>query len=533
MSDTASSEITKSQTANEGWTTIVRGNINRTGKESMAARAAKNEAAVPKKQDGDAASAPAVMKWPTAAKRRKGKRTIPLPTLPMGYKIAFRPRGLDFARVSAADVLSAVVSNLGLLPREVCSHDKFRINPRINTITVGTPDEDVQLAYLQIWSLVIGGKTHEVTTHMATPSDSTRIVVPKALSFEGTEDAEDILLSCIEQNPQWQACVNCRRTGHRADVCPMPPQSRCHRCGAQTPSQNEDGSHYKCQPLCAICGGRHITASKQCSHRYVRRPEGRGPAPTEPEKQRRRSRKSRSRDSNGGQRGSRARSSSVFFPTLEGRGPGAFRNRSDSKNRTPKEDWTAWASASAAGAESALVKGLRRQISDTQQQLMGARVSKPTTSAQTTRVRPPLPAPPATNIQDTPLNPETSLVHVVPEPLWKPWPVPENKSRKRQATKAALPPLTERDVKLDADICSVVCSETVLALEQRQEARQEAFTQRMESRQTALEQAIEKIRHTQQQMQQQMLQMQQQIPQILQALPLIQEQLHKLQLLHG
>ncbi|CAN7975370.1 unnamed protein product, partial [Ixodes persulcatus] len=221
-----------------------------------------------------------------------------------------------------------------LSPREVCSLDKFRINPRSNTITVSTPDEDRQLAYLQIRSLVIGGKTHEVTTHMATPSDSTRIVVPKALSFEGTEDAEAILLSCIEQNPQWQvlaarrmgksrallvtirgkriptyfyfngftlscfpyrdrieACFNCRRTGHRADVCPMPPQSRCHRCGAQHPSQNEDGSHFECQPLCAICGGLHITASKECSHRYVRRPEGRGPAPTEPEKHRRQSRR--------------------------------------------------------------------------------------------------------------------------------------------------------------------------------------------------------------------------------------------------
>ncbi|CAN7938542.1 unnamed protein product [Ixodes hexagonus] len=47
---------------------------------------------------------------------------------------------------------------------------------------------------------------------MATPSDSTRIVVPKALSFDGTEDAEDILLSCIAQNPQCQALA-ARRMG--------------------------------------------------------------------------------------------------------------------------------------------------------------------------------------------------------------------------------------------------------------------------------------------------------------------------------
>ncbi|XP_040069568.1 translation initiation factor IF-2-like [Ixodes scapularis] len=164
---------------------------------------------------------------------------------------------------------------------------------------------------------------------------------------------------------------------------------------------------------------------------------------------------------------------------------------------------------------------------------MEACVPKPATSAQTTLLRPPPPAPPAANIQDKPLNSETSPVHVIPEPLSEPRPLPEKKPRKRQATKAAPPPLTERDVEIDDDTCSVVSSATVLVLEQRLEARQEAFTQRMESRQTALEQAIEEIRHTQQQMQQQMLQMQQQIPQILQALPLIQEQLRKLQLQHG
>ncbi|KAG0437145.1 hypothetical protein HPB47_017574 [Ixodes persulcatus] len=141
-------------------------------------------------------------------------------------------------------MLKRSIGGVDLSPREVCSLDEFHINPRSSTITVSTPDDDRQLAYLQIRPLVIGGKTHEVTAHMATPSDSTQIVVPKALSFDGIEVAEDILLSCIEQIRQLQ--------------------SRCHRCGAQHPSQNEDGSHYECQPLCAICGGRHITASKEC-----------------------------------------------------------------------------------------------------------------------------------------------------------------------------------------------------------------------------------------------------------------------------
>lgn len=87
----------------------------------MAAWAAKTEAAVLKKQDSNTASAPAIKKLPTAAKRRKGKRTVRLPPLPNGYKVAFQPRGLDFAQVSAADILSAVISQLGLLLREVCS----------------------------------------------------------------------------------------------------------------------------------------------------------------------------------------------------------------------------------------------------------------------------------------------------------------------------------------------------------------------------------------------------------------------------
>ncbi|KAG0437146.1 hypothetical protein HPB47_017575 [Ixodes persulcatus] len=107
---------------------------------------------------------------------------------------------------------------------------------------------------------------------------------------------------------------------------------------------------------------------------------------------------------------------------------------------------------------------------------MEARVSKPTTTAQKTLLRPPPLAPPATNIQDTPLNPKTSPVHVVPEPLLEPVPVLENKPCKRQATKAAPPPLTERDVEIDNDTCSVVNSVTVLALEQRLEANDHDYT---------------------------------------------------------
>ncbi|CAN8007104.1 unnamed protein product [Ixodes pacificus] len=71
----------------------------------------------------------------------------------------------------------------------------------------------------------------------------------------------------------------------------MPPQSRCHRCGAQHPSQNEDGSHYECQPLCAICGACTSRPPKNAHIAMFAALRCRGPAPTQPERQRRRSRR--------------------------------------------------------------------------------------------------------------------------------------------------------------------------------------------------------------------------------------------------
>lgn len=63
-----------------------RGNINYTIKKFMAAWAAKTEAAVLKKKDSNTASAPAIKKRPTMAKRRKGKRQSLFLLSPTGIK---------------------------------------------------------------------------------------------------------------------------------------------------------------------------------------------------------------------------------------------------------------------------------------------------------------------------------------------------------------------------------------------------------------------------------------------------------------
>ncbi|EEC19430.1 ammonium transporter, putative, partial [Ixodes scapularis] len=330
-------------------------------------------------------------------------------------------------------------------PHELCSLDRFPVKPRSNTVMVSKPDEDRQLAYVQIRSFFIRCKTHECTAHMATPGDPMRIDVLKALCSDGTEDAEFILLSCKKHNPQWQklaarrmgksrplrvaffyfcidrieACVNCRQTGHRADVCPMPPQGRCHCSGAQHPSPNENGSHYDWQSL---------------------------PAPAEPEKKPRRYCKSRSRDCDSKQPRSRERSHSVPFPPLEGRDRSASKNRSVSKNRKPKEDRTAWATVATAGAESALIMELRRQNSNLELQLMQAFVSKPTTSAQNKLLWPSRHPPPTSRIHRLPAN-VTCIRSTGTGATW-----------------------TEIDIEIDDGTCRVVSSATVLTFEQRLEA---------------------------------------------------------------
>ncbi|KAG0443867.1 hypothetical protein HPB47_014436 [Ixodes persulcatus] len=393
LSDTASSGITKSQRQKPPY----------------------------RRQDDDAASASAVKKQPTAAKRRKRKRTIPFRPLPIGYNDTSRPRGFDFAQVSAADVLSAVVSLLGLSLREVCSVDKFRFNPRSNTITVSTPDEDKQLAYLQIRSLVVGGKTHELRLNANCRTEGSLLRCSRGCGRHPAQlhRAEPAM---TEEQVTVPTCIPCHP---RAGATAAEPNARRKTKMARTTSASS------CVPS---AGDRHITASEELSHRYVRRPEEATTVLTQVPL-------------------ARQQWLTARFPSTQPLGRSFSKNRSVSKNRKPKEDRAARATAATVGAESALFMKLRWQISDLQRQLM-----KP---------------PPATNIQDTPLTPLTSPVHVVPKLLLKPVPVPEKKPRKRQAAprKAAPPPLTERDVEMDDDTHSVVSSATVLALEQQLEAR--------------------------------------------------------------
>ncbi|KAL1468554.1 hypothetical protein MTO96_025323 [Rhipicephalus appendiculatus] len=86
--------------------------------------------------------------------------------------------------------------------------------------------------------------------------------LPKAIRFWAG------IHTCFPHRPKVEACYNCRRIGHRQDVCPAPPSGSCHNCGDHhVPTEPPT-----CSPKCIVCGDGHHTGNVECKYRYARRP---------------------------------------------------------------------------------------------------------------------------------------------------------------------------------------------------------------------------------------------------------------------
>ncbi|KAH8027759.1 hypothetical protein HPB51_009426 [Rhipicephalus microplus] len=72
-----------------------------------------------------------------------------------------------------------------------------------------------------------------------------------------------LLLKCSLYRKQVDVCHACGRLGHRTDVCPTPSDVVCRGCGLPNPDEQ-----HQCTPICKFCGGPHLTASKECAHRF-------------------------------------------------------------------------------------------------------------------------------------------------------------------------------------------------------------------------------------------------------------------------
>ncbi|KAG0444644.1 hypothetical protein HPB47_013554 [Ixodes persulcatus] len=260
-------------------------------------------------------------------------------------------------------------------PRPV---ERIRIHPFNHTFTLSTPDSERARSYCQVFSIMIDKQAFQVTAYLAMPENTTKVMVPGILT---DETPEDVIRYCMEDNPELpiiharrmgktstilvtlkgtkaprentfrcvvlpcypykeklEACVNCRKVGHRADVGTATKQTLCRKCGRNL--QHQDASH-ACTPSCIVCGGPHDTGSKDCQHRFVPKPKNSQPKAAPQDTKQGGTQGGRTRSSSRGASESRMRDHSVSSPPpplpppppppLEKR-----RSRSRTKKTTPE-----------------------------------------------------------------------------------------------------------------------------------------------------------------------------------------------------
>ncbi|KAG0435927.1 hypothetical protein HPB47_018238 [Ixodes persulcatus] len=251
------------------------------------------------------------------ARKKEKKRLLAvrkkanLPRLPTGdYKIVCRPQGWNLRDFAPGLLLFCACEAARLPYQMVKNEDIIRVNSANNTLTLCTPDRQRATAYANIAALNLQGQTHNVTSYVAAPEDSVKGVIYNAyagdspesvrqgfgtrnpgievvdarrigqsqtiqITFFGKKLPSQIIYQCgvFRVHPfreQHEVCFNCRRVGHRADVCYKPKTLLCRRCGENHPPPAQ-GEQPTCQPACIVCNGGHNTGSRNCKFRLIKK----------------------------------------------------------------------------------------------------------------------------------------------------------------------------------------------------------------------------------------------------------------------
>ncbi|KAH7953259.1 hypothetical protein HPB49_006555 [Dermacentor silvarum] len=115
---------------------------------------------------------------------------------------------------------------------------------------------------------------------------SNRLLSPRVLPrARGACEPGPTGCSCHEDRCLWllnNTTTTSRQTGHRPDVCPNPTVHACNTCNHPNPEAG-----HTCVPKCALSGGAHLTAAKDCNNKLKRiRPRVKPASTTAPETQR-------------------------------------------------------------------------------------------------------------------------------------------------------------------------------------------------------------------------------------------------------
>ncbi|KAH8031886.1 hypothetical protein HPB51_021075 [Rhipicephalus microplus] len=184
------------------------------------------------------------------------------------------------------------------------------IHPTNDTITVSTPDVNHAMAYLKITQVKIADQSCTMAVYAPASDNLVRGIIFNAHSFESDDQIFNELrarnptinivsarrlgktrhfvltIAChtlpkhvhnlaftlliFPFRERVEASFNCRQTGHRTDVCPKPKQDNCHRCGESHP-QPIGSKKLTCPAQCVICKGGHLTGSRNCKCRFLKK----------------------------------------------------------------------------------------------------------------------------------------------------------------------------------------------------------------------------------------------------------------------
>ncbi|KAH7951468.1 hypothetical protein HPB52_009412 [Rhipicephalus sanguineus] len=246
---------------------------------------------------------------PTPSIAATAKRK-PLPKLPPAdYKVIIRPQtAASLLHHGATELFKAVCAAAQVNPTEVVAEDQLRLHPTNNTALISTPSLDRAGRYIKLQVVKIGQQEIQFFAYAPAPENSTKGILHHTCSDE--DDAAiwnelrarnkgiDVVgarrlgksrhIVTIFAGPDrpdyvryWgatyvvypfrdriEACYNCRKVGHRTDVCPQQRQARCKRCGDETHATPEWGTKPTCLARCIVCKGGHPTCGRNCKFKY-------------------------------------------------------------------------------------------------------------------------------------------------------------------------------------------------------------------------------------------------------------------------